>query len=323
MKENSEHIEDLISKFLVGEASEKESRTLREWCARSPENQKYLDDARWIFDRAQLPDQPDFDTDIAWAKVKSKIKPEKDNTRTLMPLWKVAAGLALLMGLSYLFYILLTPIQEFQFTSGNQVLTEWMPDRTEIALNQDSEIRVEYHERKNSGTIHLNGEALISIPEDKKVNWTVKAGELLIEDIGTVFHVKAIPNNPVVEVNVQEGMVRFYTLDQAGITLQAGERGTYDRDLAAFSKAALDPNVVSFKTRVFTFQEEELDQVVARLEEVYGRTIVLEGPIASCRLSVVFEDEDLSTILSILSETLNLQVLDEGQLIRLKGDGCY
>ncbi|WP_373520148.1 FecR family protein [Aquiflexum sp.] len=323
MNPESEHIEELIGKFLVGEASEMEANELMEWCAISPENQKYLDDAQWILEKTQLPDKHDFDTEIAWTKVKRKINPEKSKTRTLSPVWKIAASFVLLLGISYIFYILVTPQQEFQYLSEKQVQTHVMPDQTEITLNQQSEIRVDYHARKNTGTIHLSGEALISIPEDNKVNWTVRTGELLIEDIGTVFHVSAHPNSPVVEVTVQEGIVRFYSENKEGIILQVGEKGSYDRSTGTFSKAIANPNVAAFKTRMLTFQEEELGQVVASLESVYGRRIILEGNIANCRLTVSFEYEDLETVLSVISETLGLEVIDEGNLIQINGDGCF
>jgi ferric-dicitrate binding protein FerR (iron transport regulator) len=323
MNPESEHIEELIGKFLLGEASEKEALKLKEWCAISPENQKYLDDAQWILEKAQLSDQTEFESEIAWIKVRSKIKPEKGKNRSISPLWKIAASLVLLMGLTYLFYIWMTPQQEFQYLSENKVQTHLMPDLTEITLNQQSEIRVEYNQRKNKGTIHLSGEALINIPEGKKVNWIVEADDLLIEDIGTVFHVQAYPDSPVVEVSVQEGIVRFYSHSQDGITLQVGEKGTYDKSLKTFSKSKSDPNVTAFKSGILDFQEEELGNVAAKLESFYGRTIILDGNIAACRLTVAFDNEDLETVLSIISETLGLEVIYEDQLIRLRGDGCF
>jgi ferric-dicitrate binding protein FerR (iron transport regulator) len=198
-----------------------------------------------------------------------------------------------------------------------------MPDLTEISLNKNSDVRVDYNERKKTGTIHLSGEALINIPDSKKVNWTVQAGELHIDDIGTVFHVKAFPDSAIVEVTVQEGLVRFYKDDVEGITLSAGEKGIYDKDLNTFAKLEADPNVAAFVTKSFVFQEEELAQVLASLSQVYGRKIVMEGDISGCRLTVNFENEDLNTILEIIGETLGLEVIDEGSQIKISGDGCY
>jgi len=325
MNENIEHIEDLIGKFIVGEASEAEIRELGEWCALSAENQKYLDDAKLIYEKSQLPSKPNFDAEVAWTKVKSKITKKETKTRFMLPTWGIAAGLILIFALTFIFYSIRqsTQTQEFQFVADNKVVTQQMPDLTEISLNQHSQVKVEYNERKNKGTIVLAGEALISIPDSKKVNWTVQAGELQIEDIGTVFHVIAFPDSAMVEVTVQEGLVRFYKEDMEGITLKAGEKGTYDKNLNVFSKLVADPNVSAFVTRLFIFQEEELGEVLDKLSQIYGKKILMEGNISGCKLTVAFENEDLETILEIISETLSLEVIEEGDLIKLSGDGCF
>lgn len=323
MNEDMGHIEDLIGKFIVGEASETEILELMEWCAQSLENQKYLDDAKLIYEKAQLPGKQEFDTEVAWTKVKSKIAKKETKTRFMLPTWGIAAGLILIFALTFIFYSIRQSTQEFQFVADNKVVTQQMPDLTEISLNQHSQVKVEYNERKNKGTIVLAGEALISIPDSKKVNWTVQAGELQIEDIGTVFHVKAFPDSAMVEVTVQEGLVRFFKEDMEGITLKAGEKGIYDKNLNVFSKLEADPNVSAFVTRSFTFQEEELGEVLDKLSQIYGKKIVMEGNISGCKLTVAFENEDLETILEIISETLSLEVIEEGDLIKLSGDGCF
>jgi ferric-dicitrate binding protein FerR (iron transport regulator) len=323
MNEEMEHIEDLIGKFIVGEASEAEIRELGEWRALSAENQKYLDDAKLIYEKAQLPGKQDFDAEVAWTKVKSMITKKETKTRFMLTTWGIAAGLILIFALTFIFYSIRQSTQEFQFVADNTVVTQQMPDLTEISLNQHSQVKVEYNERKNKGTIVLAGEALISIPNSKKVNWTVQAGELQIEDIGTVFHVKAFPDSALVEVTVQEGLVRFFKEDMEGITLKAGEKGTYDKNLNVFSKLEADPNVSAFVTRSFTFQEEELGEVLDKLSQIYGKKIVMEGNISGCKLTVAFENEDLETILEIISETLSLEVIEEADQIKLSGDGCF
>lgn len=323
MNYREEDIEELIGKFVVGEASEAEIRELREWCALSPENQKYLDDAFLIFEKAQLPVQTEFDPDLAWEKVKAKISGADRKTRFFMPIWGIAAGLILIFAFSFLFYQYALAPRELVLVANNQVFTQALPDQTEISLNQHSEAQVEYNERKKTGIIRLSGEALVDIPETKKVNWVVETGNLRIEDIGTVFHVKAYPDSETVEVSVQEGEVRLYTESQSGITLQAGEKGIYFKSQQTFSKAEADTNVAAFKTRQFFFEEKELRQVVAELSAVYGKEIVLDENLAACKLTVSFDNEDLETILAVISETLTLKVSTAGDQIRISGEGCF
>jgi ferric-dicitrate binding protein FerR (iron transport regulator) len=325
MNEDMEHIEDLIGKFIVGEASEPEISELMEWSAYSPENQKYLDDAKLIYEKAQLPGKGEFDADAAWKKVENQIHGNDKKTRFIFPTWGIAAGLVLIFAFTFIFYSIRqsSQTQEFEFTADLTVVTQKMPDLTEISLNKKSDVEVDYNEKKKVGTIHLSGEALINIPDSKKVNWTVQAGELHIDDLGTVFHVKAFPDSAIVEVTVQEGMVRFYKDKDEGIMLSAGEKGIYDKNLKTFSKLEADPNVAAFVTKTFDFQEEELGQVLATLSKVYGKKIVLEGDIYGCRLTVNFENEDLNTILDIIAETLSLEIIDEGSQIKITGDGCF
>lgn len=321
MKWEEEYMEDLVGKFVVGEASESEIRDIREWCALSPENQKYLDDSLKIFENAQLSVQ-DFDTEKAWENVKSKISENGTKTRFLFPVWGIAAGLVLVLAFSFLFYNQYTKPEEYQFVSENQVMTQTLPDQTEISLNKASEVKVEYNARKKTGTIQLSGEATISIGKEKEVQWTVEAENLLIRDIGTVFHVKAYPDGQQIEVSVLEGAVQFYSQTEEGIVLEAGEKGIYDKASGSYSKAVADTNVVAFKTRSFQFDEENLQAVVDRISEVYDRKITLTGGIGSCKITVEFTEEEFDTIIGILSETMGLEVSENGDEIILSGEGC-
>lgn len=321
MKWEEEYMEDLVGKFVVGEASESEIRDIREWCALSPENQKYLDDSLKIFENAQLADQ-DFDTEKAWENVKSMISENGTKTRFLFPVWGIAAGLVLVLAFSFLFYNQYTKPEEYQFVSENQVMTQTLPDQTEISLNKASEVKVEYNARKKTGTIQLSGEATISIGKEKEVQWTVEAENLLIRDIGTVFHVKAYPDGQQIEVSVLEGAVQFYSQTEEGIVLEAGEKGIYDKASGSYSKAVADTNVVAFKTRSFQFDEENLQAVVDRISEVYDRKITLTGGIGSCKITVEFTEEEFDTIIGILSETMGLEVSENGDEIILSGEGC-
>lgn len=323
MKWEAENIEELIGKYIVGEATEEEILYLNEWCALSTENQKYLDDSVFIFQNSQLPDHQDFDTEKAWEKVNSKIFKNEGKTRLLIPAWGIAASLIFVLGFSFLFYRQYSKPEEFQFESENQVLTQTLPDQTEVSLNQNSTVKVEYNERKKTGVIHVSGEVLINIPESKKVEWTVQTANLLIRDIGTIFNVKAFPESETVEVTVQEGIVKFYSQGQEGIMLQAGEKGTYDKATNTFFKAEADPNVTAYKTRKFSFYEQELQLVIDQLSQIYGKEIKLDGNIGPCKLTVDFENEELETILSIIGETMSLDITYDSNQIRISGEGCF
>lgn len=322
MKWEDENIENLIGKFIVGEASEKEIRELKDWSALSPQNQKYLDDSIFIYENSQLSEE-EFNIEKAWGNVKNKISGRGKKTRNFMPIWGIAAGLLLVLAFSFLFYQQYSKPDEFHFVSENQVITQTLPDQTEISLNQNSSVEVEYNERKKTGVIYISGEVMVTIPETKKVEWVVQTENLLIQDIGTIFNVKAFPESEIVEVSVQEGVVKFYSETQEGITLQAGEKGTYKKSTNTFFKAEADPNVLAYKTRDFSFSEQELQQVITQLSQIYGREIILDGNIAQCKLTVDFENEELETIIAIIGETMSLDINYGSNQIRISGEGCF
>ncbi|TDQ18272.1 FecR family protein [Algoriphagus boseongensis] len=318
-----EYIEDLVVKFLLGEANPEEIKEVETWCAQSSANQKYLEDTKLIIEKSQLPSSAEFDPEKAWSKVGPKLRDTRKEVRSIISLWKIAASLILVAVVAYLFYWYMAPGEEFVYLSENEVLTQTLPDQTEISLNRESEIKVDYNPRKKTGTIQLKGEATISIGKEKDIQWIVEAENLLIKDIGTVFNVKAYPEDQMIEVSVLEGAVQFYEKGEEGILLKAGEMGVYDKISKQYSKTQADTNVVSFKTRSFQFTEENLQEVVDLISEVYDQEIILSGPVGSCKVTVGFENEDMDTILEILSETMGLEIRKVGNQIILQGEGCF
>lgn len=322
MSQEGYDMEEIVGKFITGEATAEEKQLVLEWCAQSADNQKYVDHAQLIFDKAQLDDGQVYDVVAAWEKVKDKIESGRIRKLPVINLWRVAASLLLISVLSYFLYWQFFTAEHLQLTSEDEVITQALADNTEISLNKNSTIEVTYNERKKTGVIKLTGEATLTITSDKKVNWVVQTGEVFIRDIGTTFNVKAYPDTDLIEVSVLEGEVQFYTQTDEGILIQAGEKGLYDKSAKQFSKAEADPNVIAYKTLLFTFNDIDLKSAAEQLGSVYNRKIVVSANIENCRVTVDFENEDLDTILSVIAETLNLTVTNNGNEIALTGDGC-
>ncbi|MBX2964050.1 MAG: DUF4974 domain-containing protein [Cyclobacteriaceae bacterium] len=315
-------MEDLIGKYITGEATGQETQLVREWCALSEENQKYVDHAKLIYEKTQADDGHVYNVDAAWEKVKEKINAGKVRTLSVVNLWRVAASLLLISVLSYFLYLQFFSTEQLHLATQVEVITQALADNTELSLNKNSSAEVVYNERKKTGLIKLTGEATIVIKPEKEVDWLVQTDDLFIRDIGTTFNVNAYPANPVVEVSVIEGEVHFYTHQDDGIFIKAGEKGLYDKSTKQFSKVEADPNVIAYKTLEFIFDDVALSDAVNQLSDIYNRKIVVAENLKTCRLTVSFTNEDLETILGIIAETLNLTITTSGTDIILNGDGC-
>ncbi|SHO64556.1 FecR family protein [Algoriphagus zhangzhouensis] len=322
-EQEKEHIEDLIGKYILNEATQQEKAEVEAWAQLNSENEKYLKDSQLIFEKSQIPSSPKFNADKAWEKVHPQLDIPGKRHVFMQPFWRVAAGLVLIASLAYIFYTQLNFVEEQVFISQNEVVTQIFEEEAEVTLNKDSEVKVAFNSRKKTGVIDLKGEATISISEDKKASWLVEAGELKILDIGTVFHVRAIPEEDHVEVSVFEGSVQFFTDEQEGILLESGEKGRFDKATQQFFKDEANPNVIAYKTRIFEFEDLPLQEVVDQLNQVYQQSIRLEGPIGNCPITVNFENESLETVLSIITETMGLDLDESGDEIVLSGESCF
>jgi hypothetical protein len=113
----TEHIDDLIGKYLAGEAAQDEIHFLESWAGESHENKKYLDHCKFIFDKTvEVKDLQEFDADAAWSKVRSKLldtpqrsigKTGEHSQRNFY--WMAAASVILILGLGFFAYNVMTP----------------------------------------------------------------------------------------------------------------------------------------------------------------------------------------------------------------------
>lgn len=331
MVDSNYDIDVLISKLLSGEAGEEELKFLDSWEKFSVENKKYLEQSRALFAKAVSAGADSaFDTDAGWQKVKQKLA-ARQNVKAVVvkPLWtplRVAAAIAVVVSVTMLiFRYFREPVQQFALTTTDAAKQDTLPDGTVTFLNRKSSIAFEYNPRQKTRSVKLKGEGYFEVKHQEEKPFIIQAEELIVKDIGTSFNVKAWPESDTVEVAVQSGEVQIYTLRSAGIRLVASETGLYHKKSGGFSKRSrANPNALSYKTRNFNFDNTTLLEVVTALSDVYGNKITLKNPaLVHCKLTVDFHGENIDTIISVISETLNLTTTVEGTEITLDGAACH
>lgn len=316
-------IDELIGKYLAGEATDQEKQQVEDWCEVSANNQKHFNQLKTIFEKAALVvDNSHYDADLAWAKLKAKIQP-KQNKSTTWSYLRIAASVALVAISGFWAYQqFFGDTSRLTLASSNVVVKDSLPDGTKVVLNKQTEMSVAYDAQKKRGRIKLKGEASFEIKHDQEKEFIVEVEELLIRDIGTVFNVEAYPESNTVEVSVQEGEVHFYTQQKEGIFIKAGNKGVYDKISKSFTLQQADTNVIAYQTRQFVFEESDLQSVVDQLNAIYEKKIKISEKLKTCKVTVNFTNEEIDTIAEILAETLNLQITSSEDEISLEGDGC-
>lgn len=317
----------------MGEAEPQEVQQLTDWENLSEENRLYVAQSKKVLGAMPF---VEVDTNAAWAKLKQRIDEEEDahiipitkaKPRRFAIAWAAAAALVLLLGLGIFFKYFAgsdIPVSSYDVATQNSTLTDTLPDGSTFLLNKKSELKFAEN-TKGERTVKLKGEAFFEVKHDDKKPFVIDVNNVFVKDIGTGFNVKEDNAANTVTVTVETGVVDFYTNENKGITLKAGQTGIYNGNTKAFSKQENEsnPNALSYKTKVFNFSKTRLENVVAQLNAVYGSNIVFENDkLKNCLITVDFSNENLDTIISIITQTLNINSKEENGKIILFGNGC-
>lgn len=330
MKTSPENIDDLIAKVLAGEASREEVDLLEGWMDEAPDNKTYFEQTQNLF--AQIDGfkvEHTVNTAKAWEKLNARIS---ESETKVIPLFKrpnslrIAASIILIAALGLILNYVFnnTAPAPVMLSAKTKVLEQKLPDGSTVTLNKNTEIAYVVN-KKNVRQVKLKGEAYFEVVHNEKVPFEITIDDVVIKDIGTAFNVKALPGSNVIEVWVESGEVQFYSESSKGLTLVKGEKALYDKTTKQFTKSIPSPveNTISYKSRIFQFRENTLREVLAQVNEVYGTSIRLSDErIGNCRVTTLFNNEDLETLLSIIAETLDLEIERKGDVIVLKGQPC-
>ncbi len=333
MNHNVDHIDDLIGKYLAGEAEHTEISFIEGWMKQDPSNQKYFEQCKSIFDKtSSINSLQEFDTDAAWTKMKSTLRKKTDTKTVQFPTqkpnwnftWRVAASIILVIGVGYFSYRMMMPekVDSLEVISQKETLSDTLPDGSDVFLNKKTELTYTFDEKKKNHVVKLKGEAYFNIQHDDDKTFIIDAAGVFIRDIGTSFNVKAYPGSNTVEVVVEEGKVMFYTGTDSGVLLSANGKGIYDKVAKTFTVEQPEENALAYKTKFFIFSNTDLQTAVHELNNVYDKKIVLGKNLDKCHLTVSFNNEDIDEIASVMAETLGLTINKSGNEIRLEGSGC-
>lgn len=324
----NEHMDDLIGKVLAREATASEKQEVEAWIHEHEDHARYFRQLQEVFDQAASPEiQALFDTDAAWQKVRHKIKPAgRQHWMNRIPLvYRVAAGIALIIGTGYLLFPLISPdAVPTELAASSKIVNDTLPDGSLTSLNRSTKMVYTYDVKQKVRKVTLQGEAFFQVKHEEEKPFIIETQGVYIKDIGTQFNVMAFPESTIVEVMVTEGEVYFYSDTNTGIQLVAGQTGIYDKTSRTFTRQEVtDTNRLAYKTRIFRFNNTRVSEIIHQVNEVYGVSITLaQEEIGNCHITVNFDEETPQTIAEIIAETLDL-VLDTSQgRLTLSGKGC-
>lgn len=344
MISNTHIPDDLLARYVAGETTEDETRQVKEWLAQSANHEQELVRFQRVWESsAALKPLSEVNVDMAWKKVSKQLVVgssqsadaqsavyNQPSTPKIIPLhpsaflyWRVAASVLMIVGLGWLGYRFLQPVDKQKVASivktQKNTLEQTLPDGTKVFLNQNSILTSAADFNNETRTVTLTGEAYFDVKRDETRPFIIKANGTEVRVLGTSFNVRAYDKR--VSVVVTSGKVQFST-PKAKTLLIKNESAAVQAD-TIIKLPELNFNELAYRTRVFVFDKTNLGDVVASLREGYQADIQLSSRhLANCRLTARFERESLDATLTVIAETLNLKVIRRGNSILLDGSGC-
>jgi ferric-dicitrate binding protein FerR (iron transport regulator) len=336
MDENITYYTDLISKYFAGEATSEDLLQLSVWLKSNEENQKLFSELQKTWETIEKSKiDSSIDIDFEWDSFIKKIDFSEEKEVKVIPIkaknkipylfLKIAAGITLIIGVTFAIYHSLSrPSKQF-FVANQLAVEKKLPDGTMVALNVGSTLEYPEEFEDNYRPVKLKGEAYFDVAHNPEKPFIISVEDLRIEVLGTKFYVNADTNGNV-EVILNSGKVAVYYKDKASkkIIMNPGDKVEVSKKDKIFEKTQNDEeNYISWKTKKLVFIDDPMFEIVEVLNKYYhSRIYITNERIAKCRVTATFENQSLESVLNVLKATLNIKIKDQGSSIEISGQGC-
>ena len=290
---------ELLAKYILGEANTKEGQRVEEWLGESEDHQREF---RQLKRRIELGSKRYkygvFDPRQAIQKVKF---PAKMRYLRILP---VAASIIVLIS-SVLWFWNKSSLQETVLLSRTgETKVFYLPDSSRVTLTGDSRLTYNTQFGKTNRELSLRGEAFFQVKRDTSKPFIVETSLIQVEVLGTSFQV--IAQKLQAEVAEEKGRVKITTQDkkqesilETGMFVKYGKK---DRKLIISTKEDKG------EQQILKFDNAPLSEVIETLNEYYDSHVTLPADYATLRITVVFKEVSLEEAIEIINRTLDIQL---------------
>jgi len=280
--------DDFLAKWAGGSLSDKEKEDFMK-----TNDYKYF---KAILDGTNQLQIPAYDKSVNYSSVRKKISKEKKKAPLLLKwTYTVAASIALLIGIGYLFN------QTINYKTGyGELMSIKLPDSSEVILNSKSKIEYEKKKWKEKRTLTLDGEAYFKV--NKGSLFTVDTDNGSVTVLGTKFTINSGPD--IFEIVCYEGKVNVKTANSSKIIAKGEAMRIVNNTIENWD---LKQHAPSWLQNESSFISAPLSQVINALERQYNLRINSESIDTSLRFTGGFTHYDMKTALSIVFNSMGIK----------------
>lgn len=316
-----------IARYVTREAGVRETETTRHWIDSDPHRGEVVRLLESIIaNRAE--DSSDIDVELALSTVKTRMhepkvlsftpRPVDDgrSRRTIYALARVAAAVIIIVGGLTIWQNMRRSrleSSEHTYATGigerRQVI---LHDGTKVLLGPTSRLVVPAAAGDDQRLVTLDGIAYFSVVHDPAHPFTVRAGSISIQDIGTAFTVEN-DDSAGTRVAVDSGSVAIGAADQnhvRGAVLNARDRAIVDgQGVVSVERSAVSEDDRAWLQGRLIFRDAPIVLVGAELYRWYGvRLRVADSTLANLHLTASFAGEPIDRVLDVIALSLGARV---------------
>jgi len=319
--------EEILLKYISGQANANEIKNVRAWAAASEERQRELSRIKnsWILsglgtDVDRMIKEPEIRHILE--KIRFIIKKEHKKSLRLKFL-KYAAALFLIVSISgsvgYFISRSTIPASEYAgiIVPNGERSKVILPDGTTVQLNGGSLLKftADFHSGKR--TVFLDGEAFFDVTHDQSHPFIVETGDLQIKVLGTRFNVSSYPDDKTITTSLEEGKVEVRIEGQGDTYLTPSEVLKFDKLTGKATKQTVNDYRFSDWTKgILNIKSETIEVLAKKLERRFDININFgDHEVRKHIYSGSIKDENLDTVLEALKFTSSLKYEKQGKTI--------
>lgn len=345
MEHRNDIIDDLIVKYMTGDITPDERRQLRDWASATPSRRRYVRQGMEVwFSATDERDLMRWDVQRAFDAFRLRVGLSDTQDDGLLedalairhPLWphvvRYAAAVAVLLVVAAGAYVvghhqdggeMPRQMATISVPTGSEASTT-LPDGSRVTLSGGSTLTYGTDYGHMARQVELDGEATFAVRHDSLCPFSVTAGDMCVNDLGTTFTVTAYKEETVHQVSLVSGsaMVDNLLSRGLGVTLRPGQTARLDTRtgrLRVMATANIGQRRLADGTMLF--ENITLADIARVLERTYGCTIVIASPqLAHTKYYVAFDRHTLSLteILDMLAQAKPFSYSRAGQTVTIR-----
>ncbi|MDQ3291823.1 MAG: FecR domain-containing protein [Bacteroidota bacterium] len=246
---------------------------------------------------------------------------QRRQVRQMAAVW---LGFLFVTAVGFYFY---QKTRELRYQTGfGETATIILPDKSTVVLNSNSKLVLANNwSSLKDREVWLEGEAFFSVVKKTgrgDARFLVHTGNMVVKVLGTKFNVNSRKSRTRVVLNSGKVQLKAGKTDAGNSTImQPGELAELTADKKGFVKKKVNPWLYSsWIHKKLIFDDTSIQEIAGMLEDNYGfRVKLADSTLMDRKLTGEVYVEDVETLLTALSKSFQLEMIQNGNTLIIKG----